>query len=65
MHILIYFYQFSAGPRERSPPRKNLVVGELQLEVATQVNLSESAMDKPRHGGGPLVIGPTPDQVSL
>ena len=28
------------GPRERSPSHKNLAVGELQFEAATQVNPS-------------------------
>ena len=45
-----------AGPRERSPSRKNLAVGELQLEAATRVNPPESAMDGPHHGGPAFMI---------
>ena len=55
-----------AGPRERSPSRKNVVVGELQLEAAIQVSLSESAMDRPRHRVPAFMIArKTPNQVSF
>lgn len=37
------------GPRERSPSRKNVAVGQPQLGAALQVSASESAMDAPRH----------------
>ena len=51
--------EFLAGPRERSPSRKNLAVGEFQLGTATRVNPPKSAMDGPRHGGPALMIART------
>ena len=44
------------GPRERSPTRKNVAVGQPQLGAAIQVSASESAMDAPRHRGPALLI---------
>ena len=49
-----------AGPRERSPSRKNVAVGEPQLGAAIQVSVSESAMDTPRRRGPAFVIARAP-----
>jgi len=44
------------GPRERSPSRKNVAVGQPQLGAAIRVSVSESAMGTPRHRGPAFVI---------
>ena len=48
--------QYLSGPRERSPSRKNLVVGEPQLGAAAQVSPVRSAMTGPHHGGAIFLI---------
>ena len=50
------FFQLLAGPRERSPSRKNVAVGQPQLGAAIRVSVSESAMETPRHRGPAFVI---------
>lgn len=46
----------SLGKRERSPKHKNYAVGQSQLGNAAQVSRTESAMDKPHHGGPVFMI---------
>ena len=50
------FFPLLAGPRERSPSRKNVAVGQPQLGAAIRVSVSESAMETPRHRGPAFVI---------
>ncbi|VDO88639.1 unnamed protein product [Heligmosomoides polygyrus] len=47
-------------PRERSPTRKNLAVGQPQPEAATQVSPRQSAMRGPHRGGPAFLIARAP-----